>query len=120
MLRGWGMSIPWIPGVWHKCTIPHRPHIRPIGDLQELVHYDSPSLLGARERRDERTGHSAGGPYQSAARNWNPVGQKDLVLCHALDPGIKQYSDSAPGEHFLRVSAQVFTQFGQDNRARMH
>src|SRR5438270_14062329 len=96
MLRGWGMSFPWISDVWHKCAIPHGPHVRPIRDLQKVVHNYSASLLDARESRNERTGHSPGRPHQGAALNWDPIGQKDLVLCHAFDPGVKQNLYPAP------------------------
>jgi hypothetical protein len=48
------------------------------------------------------------------------MGQRDIVTCHALDPGIKPDSHAAPGEHLLRMSSQAFTQFWQDHRARVH
>src|SRR6266849_4346961 len=120
MLRSWRMRLPRISDIWHKRTVTHGPDIRPIGDSQELVHAYSASFLCARERRDKRTGHGSGSPHQSAAWNWDPIGQKDLVLCHALDPGFEPDFHPAPGEHLLRVSSQAFAQFRQNDRARMH
>src|SRR5204863_10020078 len=57
MLRGWRMRLPRIFDVWHKRAIPHCPDIRPIGELQELVHDYSASFLCAGERRDKRARH---------------------------------------------------------------
>src|SRR5438874_12489366 len=60
--------------VWHKRAIPHCPDIRPIGELQELVHDYSASFLCAGERRDKRARHGSGSPHQGAAWNWDVLG----------------------------------------------
>src|ERR1700674_1755892 len=114
MVRGWWMRLPGMSYVWHTSTITHGPDIRPIGISQEWVHDYSASFLCARERRDKRTGYGSGSPHQSAAWNWNVIGQRDIVVCHALDSGVKTNFNAAPREHLLGVSSQTFTQFRQD------
>src|SRR4029077_3256496 len=99
MLCGWWMRLPRISDIWHKRTVTHGPDIRPTGDSQELVHAYSASFLGAREQRDKRTGHGSGGPHQSTAWNWDVMGQRNVVLCHALDPGVKPDFHAASREH---------------------
>src|SRR6266404_2793058 len=101
MLRGWRMSLSRISDVWHKRTVTRSPDIRPIRDLQELVHDYSAPFLGARKRRDKRTGHGASSPHQSAARNWNVMSQEDFVLRHVLDAGVKPDFQTALPEHLL-------------------
>src|SRR4051794_29380913 len=81
MLRSWRMRFSRISDVRHKRTVTHGPDIRPIGDLQELVHAYSASFLCARERKDQRTGHCAGSPH-----HYRP---KYAVLRHALDPAVE-------------------------------
>src|SRR6266699_779930 len=120
MLRGWRMRLPRIFVVGHKRTVTHSPDTGPIGNSQELVYNYSASFLCAGERRDKWTGHGSGSPYQRAAWNWGRVSQEDLVLCHALDAGVKLDLYAAPLEHLLRVSSQAFTQFWQNHRPRMH
>src|SRR5260370_2926488 len=120
MLRSRRMRCPRISDIWHKRAVTHRPDIRPFGDLQELVHAHSASFLCARERKDKRAGNSSGSPYQSAAWNWDSIGQKDLILCHALNPGVKPDFDAASRKYLLRVSSQAFTKFWQDHRAGMN
>src|SRR5207249_4592880 len=120
MLRGWRMRFPRIFDVWHKRTVTHSPDIRPIRNLQELVHNYSASFLCAEERGDKRARHSSGSPHQRAAWNWGRVSQENLVLCHALDPGVKLDLHAAALEHLPRMSTQTFTQFWQDHRPGMH
>src|SRR6266513_2276590 len=119
MLRGWRMRHPRISDVRYKRTVTHRPDIRPIGDLQELVHADSASFFCAGERKDQRTGDGSGCPHQSAGWNCDTIDQKYAVLRHALDPGAKPDFHTASREYLLRVSSQVFTQLRQDHRTRM-
>src|SRR5437762_10093825 len=100
MLRGWRMRFPRIFDVWHKRTVTHSPDIRPIRNLQELVHNYSASFLCAEERGDKRARHSSGSPHQRAAWNWGRVSQENLVLCHALDPGVKLDLHAGPSSTF--------------------
>src|SRR4029077_10157127 len=106
MLRSWRMRFSRISDVRHKRTVTHRPDVRPIVDLQELVHAYSASFLCARERRDQRTGHCAGSPHQSAGGDYDTIDQKYAVLRHALDTVVESDFHAASREYFLRISSK--------------
>src|SRR6266436_5886785 len=114
MLRGWWMRLARISDVRDKCTVPHRPDIRPLWNSQELIYEYPASLLFTGERRDEGARHRSRGPHQSARWNRNAIGQKNLAFGHAFNPDVKANFHVASGEDLLSVSSQTFTQFRQN------
>src|SRR4029077_4537446 len=120
MLRSRRMRFPRISDIWYKRTVTHRPDVRPVGNLQEVIHAYSASFLCARKRKDRRAGNGSSSPHQSAAWNWDSIGQKDLILCDAFNPRVEPDFDTAPRKHLLCVLSEALTQFGQDHRAGMH
>ena len=85
-----------------------------------LVHQHSAAILCTGHLREQRIGYGSGRPYQSACGHWNGAAEKDLVLRHARDPGVKEGLHATQREHFLRVSPETFSELRQNNGAGMH
>src|SRR5215471_997349 len=63
MLRSWRAALAR-RSVWNGCTIPKRPHSRPVFDFKEFVRDEPAALLSAIQQIQKWVRRDAGGPYQ--------------------------------------------------------